>query len=231
MTSDPGTKPAGEMPTMAGEDMHLYDAVQYWESAQTALAHASLLKAAMGMQPDEAKRIVDVDLSQLPVLTPDHPQYYRQLETKLRIKTQNKSNRIQRYTIIMKQRTDVYTLFYKSAEPRAPIFARELREACDYTRDGLAGGYFDGVTAYRRVYAKLFADERTRMDVDFYNSAKEMQLKSRLPDKCSAEVFMSKAVSWIYKIHQALIRGRRPLVLRFHRQGQGNGGRGYGRLR
>ena len=98
MTSNQGTTPVGDMPIMAGEDMHLHDAVQFWESAQTALAHASLLKAAMGMQPDEAKRIVDVDLSQLPVLTPDHPQYYRQLETKLRIKTQNKSNRISRDT-------------------------------------------------------------------------------------------------------------------------------------
>ena len=41
----------------------------------------------------------------------------------------------------MKQRTDVYSAFYKSAEPKAPIFARELRELCDYARDSIAGGY------------------------------------------------------------------------------------------
>ena len=101
MAGTQGASPVGSMPTMQGEDMHLHDAVAYWESAQTALAHASLLKAAMGMVPDDARRIVDMDIKALPVLPPDHPQYYRQLETKLRIKTQNKANRIQRYSIIM----------------------------------------------------------------------------------------------------------------------------------
>ena len=156
MTSNQGTTPVGDMPIMAGEDMHLHDAVQFWESAQTALAHAKLLKAAMDMIPDDAKTIVDVDLSELPELPADHPQYYRQLETRLRIRTQNKANRIKRYSIIMSQRTDVYTMLYKSAEQKAPIFARELREACDYSRDGVAGGYFNGVTAYRMMYNKLF---------------------------------------------------------------------------
>ena len=74
------------MPTMTGEEMHLHEAVQFWENVQAALAHAMLLKAAMGMEPDEAKQIVDVDLNLLPVLPQDHPQYYRQLETKLCIR-------------------------------------------------------------------------------------------------------------------------------------------------
>ena len=112
------TTPAGEMPIMAGEDVRLHDAVQFWESAQAALAHAGLLKAAMGMEPDDAKQIVDLDLNQLHALAPEHPQYYRQVESILRIKTQNKSNRIRRYAIVMKQRTDVYTMFYKSAEAK-----------------------------------------------------------------------------------------------------------------
>ena len=95
------TLPAGAMPKFAGEDMRLHDAVAYWEGAQAALAHAGLLKSAMGMIPDDASRIVDINPSELPVLPPEHPQYYRQLETLLRIKTQNTSNRRQRYAIIM----------------------------------------------------------------------------------------------------------------------------------
>ena len=122
------------MPVMQGEEMHLHDAVQYWESTQAALAHAGLLKAAMGMEPDEASKIVDIDLDELPELPADHPGYERRLETRLRMRTQNKSNRRQRYAIIMRQRTSVYSMMYSSAEPKAPIFARELREACDYTR-------------------------------------------------------------------------------------------------
>ena len=54
------------MPEMSGEDMHLHEAVQFWESTQGFLAHAGLLKAAMGMEPDESEKIVDVDLRELP---------------------------------------------------------------------------------------------------------------------------------------------------------------------
>ena len=71
--------PAGTMPKFAGEEMRLHDAVAYWEGAQAALAHAGLLKSAMGMVPDDASKIVDIDPSELPVLPADHPQYYRQL--------------------------------------------------------------------------------------------------------------------------------------------------------
>ena len=99
MPSDQGNPPPDGMPVMVGEDMRLHDAVKFWESAQTALAHAGLLKTAMGLIPDEADQIVDLDLSELPVLPPDHPQYYRQLETMLKVKAQNKSNRIKRYAI------------------------------------------------------------------------------------------------------------------------------------
>ena len=108
------TSPAGTMPILPGEDLHLHDAVTYWESAQAALAHAGLLKAAMGMVPDDALKIVDMNIDELPDLAVDDRNYYRQLETKLRVKTQNKSNRRQRYAIIMKQRTDVYTMLYRS---------------------------------------------------------------------------------------------------------------------
>ena len=118
--------------------MHLHDAVQYWENLQAALAHATLLKAAMGMEPDESRKIVDINLNDLPILPDNHPQYERRLETRLRVKTQNRSNRRARYAIAMKQRTDVYTMLYQSAQSNAPMFARELREACDYTRLGCA---------------------------------------------------------------------------------------------
>ena len=129
MADHQGNTPHAGMPVMSGEEMHLHDAVAYWEAAQGALADAGLLKAAMGMEPDESRKIVDIDPNELPVLPPEHPQYYRQLETMLRIKTQNKSNRRQRYAIVMKQRTSVYSMMYQSAQPKAPIFARELREA------------------------------------------------------------------------------------------------------
>ena len=35
----------GEMPIMSSEEMHLHDAVAFWEAIQAALANAGLLKA------------------------------------------------------------------------------------------------------------------------------------------------------------------------------------------
>ena len=70
-----GALPTGSMPIMSGEDMRLHDAVQFWESAQAALAQGGLLKAAMGMEPDESNKIVDIDLRELPKLPDDHPGY------------------------------------------------------------------------------------------------------------------------------------------------------------
>ena len=78
--------PAGTMPQFAGEEMHLHDAVAYWESAQAALAYAGLLKTAMGMEPDDALKIVDIDLNKLPELQPGDCDYERRLETKQKIK-------------------------------------------------------------------------------------------------------------------------------------------------
>ena len=43
------------VPLLAGEEMRQHDAVEYWENIQAALAHAGLLKAAMGLEPDQAK--------------------------------------------------------------------------------------------------------------------------------------------------------------------------------
>ena len=54
------------------------------------------------------------------------------------------------------------------------------------------------------AYAKLFQAERTQADVDFYDTAKELQKKTALSDGCRANEFMLKAYAWIYKIRPHL---------------------------
>ena len=54
------------------------------------------------------------------------------------------------------------------------------------------------------VYAKLFQDERSQADVDFYDTAKTLQKKSQLSDGCRSSEFMAKAYAWIYKIRPHL---------------------------
>ena len=84
------------------------------------------------------------------------------------------------------------------------MFARELRESCDYARYGTPGGYFDGTLAFRMTYAKLFSGERTKSDREFYCAAEQLQRSSRLADGCKAEDFMAKAFAWIYRIRPHL---------------------------
>lgn len=84
------------------------------------------------------------------------------------------------------------------------MWALELREACDYSKIGVEGGHFDGTLAYKLAYAKLFQSERTQADIDFYDTAKQLQKKTLLADGCRASEFMAKAYAWIYKIRPFL---------------------------
>ena len=187
-----------------GENPRLHDSVQWWESSQTRFAASGLLTTAQGGAPTTAERIVDVPLDSLPDLPADHPHFEKRRETRIRTQAQNASNARQRFAIIMEGRTKVFAAIYQSAENSAPMFARELRERCDYARHGVDGGYFDGTLAYRIVYSKLFSTERTKADREFYKAAEQLQRSSRLSDGCKAEDFMRRAYAWIYKIRPHL---------------------------
>ena len=204
-STDSGSRrQAISLPHFPGENPVLHESVHYWELTQTKLATAGLSKAAEGKMPDKAASYVDTDLNELPVLPIDHRDHERRNEVRLAERKKNHTNRRKRYEITMEQRTAVFASLYESAEKAAPMFARELREACDYSRSGVDGGYFDGPLAYRIVYAKLFKPQRTQADEDFYDTAKTLQKKSALPDGCKASDFMSKAYAWIYKIRPHL---------------------------
>ena len=184
----------------------MHEAVQYWEDAQSALSGAGLLRVAQGLDPEEVEKYPVMDLDEIPALPVSDPGHHRRHETRARQKTLNASHRKLRYALVMKSRTAVYMAFYKSASKNAPVFARELREACDYSRDGVEGGYFDGVTAYRMAYEKLFRITRTEQDKDFYDVAKRLQKQNQLADGCRSTEFMTKAYAWIYKVRPRISR-------------------------
>lgn len=187
-----------------GENPHLHEAVKWWESTQARIAAAGLATTAAGGSPASSNSYVDVPLDSLPDLPSDHPQFERRRESRIRIQTQNAVNARRRYSIIMEGRTEIFSAFHMCAEETAPMFARELREACDYARYAVSGGYFDGTLAFRMAYQKLFAGERTKADREFYRAAEQLQRSSRLPDGCSSEEFMKKAFAWIYRIRPHL---------------------------
>ena len=134
-----------------GENPKTHESVHWWESSQTRIAAAGLQTTATGGAPTSALRIVDVPLDSLPELPVSHPQHERRHETRIRTQAQNAANTRQRYALIMEGRTKIFAAIYVSAEQSAPMFARELREQCDYARHGIDGGYFDGTEHWRIV--------------------------------------------------------------------------------
>ena len=201
------SKTALELLPFPGENPRQHEAVQWWESTHTRIAAAGLITTAKGGSPPAATRLVDVPLDSLPDLPRDHSNFERRRELRIRTQTQNAANARQRYSLTMEGRTTIFAAIYRSLETTAPMFARELRESCDYARHGVDGGYFDGTLAFRMSYAKLFAAERTKADREFYRAAELLQRSTRLPDGCRPEEFMKKAYAWIYKIRPHLAQG------------------------
>ena len=176
-----------------GESPVLHASVQWWESTQTKLAVAQLLQSANGKSPDAALRIQDTPLSEIPSLPIGDRDFHRREELRIAVRKKNAINRMDRRRIIMSERTAIFSAIYEAAEESAPMFARELRESCDYARlDESLAGYFDGSLAYSMSYSKLFQARRTQADVDFYDAAKQIQKKTVLSDGCKSSEFMAK---------------------------------------
>ena len=187
------SKGALELPEFPGESPRLHEAVQWWEVAQTRIASAGLSLVVTGGLPASAARIVDTPLDTLPDLPAHHPHFERRRELRVKMQIQNAANAKLRDALVLDGRTAVFIAIHHSAEASAPMFARELRERCDYSRHGYDGGHFDGTLAHRMAYSKLFDSERTKADREFYRTAEHLQRSSRLSDGCKAEDFMKKA--------------------------------------
>ena len=96
---------------------------------------------------------------------------------------------IQRYSIWMELRTGLFASIYNSAEESDPIFAQYIYESCDYRRLGLMEGHFDGELAFKMAHTHLFGEARSKADIEYYDLAKDIQKKSKLPVGCKAADF------------------------------------------
>ena len=108
----------------------------------------------------------------------------------------------------MEDRTVVYSAIDASLGANAKLFQRELRAVCNYAANGLVPpeeeGYMDGARAYNQVITRLFPEERTETDIEFYNAAVLRQRGSRLPDGCAGKAFYDKAYQFIVVITERL---------------------------
>ena len=148
---DPAT-----FPQHPGEDALAHAVQLYKEQVTASLAGMGLLSVAEGGLSDDAKCIVDVDLTTLPALPESHRDFHRREEARIRILTQNKANEERRFTLMMAAWTKIYSMYKRSTEVTAPVLSRELFELCDLSRtQGLTGGYYDGPRAHRIVHQRL----------------------------------------------------------------------------
>ncbi|KAL1530210.1 hypothetical protein AB1Y20_001125 [Prymnesium parvum] len=79
-------------PPFPGENPLQHEAHIWLEIAEARMASAGLLIVANGGTPAAARHIVDVPLDRLPPLPPDHRDYERRMETRIRIETENDKN-------------------------------------------------------------------------------------------------------------------------------------------
>ena len=129
----------------------------------------------------------DFPLELVPMLDEDHPRYVQRLDQRNKYIHANMINAAKRHNIIMDLRTALFASIYLCVEKNNPIFGRLLIEKCDYSRHcSSAGGHFDGSLAYNLLHLRLFGNARKKHDVKFYDIAKDIQAKSRLPDGCKA---------------------------------------------
>ena len=78
------------MPPFPGDDFHAHDAAAWLEQAEPRLGR--LMHVAQGHEPAAASAILDIDLGSLPELPPEHRDYHRRQETRIKVKAQNDAN-------------------------------------------------------------------------------------------------------------------------------------------
>ena len=192
-----------QLPQFPGDEFRAHEAAAWLEQAQPRLGR--LLHVAQGHEPPAATAIRDIDLSTLPALPETHRDHNRRLELRIKVQAQNDANATRRFTITMEAWTDLYVALKACTEKSAPLFSRQLKEACDLSvTHGVAGGYQDGPRAWRAVLGKLTGDERTEADKDFYRTAERLQRASRLPDGCPAIEYSKKALAFLIHIRPHL---------------------------
>jgi len=200
-----------QFPPFPGENPLQHEAHIWLEIAEARLASAGLLIVANGGTPAAARHILDVPLDQLPPLPPDHRDFERRIETRIRIETENRKNAARRYDLTMAAWTSIYAALKECTARTAPLLSRELLDVCDLSLAGVADGYFDGPRAWRMAVHRLAGEERTKQDKEYYRTAESLQRSKPLPDGCSAAEYSKRALAYLVHIKPHLPYSSSPL--------------------
>ena len=194
------------LPAFPGEDLLAHGGTLWIEQAEARMG--TLLAVAQGHSPARNQRIVDFDLTALPMLPIGDAGYQRRLETRIRYQTQNDSNVRSRFDNTMDDWATIYVGLKVCTETTAPMLSRELKELCDLSvTAGLPGGSYDGPRAWRHVLDKIRGGQRSEADKDFYRKAERTQRDHHLPDGCPAAAYAKKALAFLTHIKPNLAQG------------------------
>ena len=194
------------LPAFPGEDLLAHEGTLWIEQAEARLG--TLLAVAQGHPPARNARLVDIDLTALPLLPIGDAGYARRLELRIRYQSQNDANVRARFDNTMEDWTTIYTGLKVCTETTAPMLSRELKELCDLSATaGLPGGNYDGPRAWRHVLDKIRGGQRTATDKDFYRKAERTQRDHHLPDGCAAAAYAKKALAFLIHIKPNLAQG------------------------
>ena len=187
------------LPKITSEHPLRHNADAWLKSAKNILG--PLLAVAEGQTPAAARRIIDVDLRMMPELPSEHRDYERRNEVRLRARLQNEKNQLDRFLIIMQERTLVYEALATAAEGGAPVLFETIRTRCDLSFHGPEYiGYRDGPRAWRIVLLRMNAP-RDAIDKSFYRTAVTLILDHKLQDGSSADEFSLRALRFVTRVN------------------------------
>ena len=188
-----------------GESFLAHNAKTWQEQARARLAAKHLLGVAEGLPPPANESIVDVDLTALPALPPDHHGYERRLEIRTSILAKNKANAKKRLRVTLDAWTALYVAVKTCTERTAPVLSKDIEDACDLSkRDPTLLGYYDGPLAWRMALNKMSDEQRSKDNGDFYRSAERIQRATSLPDGCKGDEYSKKALAFLVHINPFL---------------------------
>jgi len=179
------------------------------------LAENGLLALAKtGAAPARVESLIDMDMDEIPELSPGAAGYESRRALRAQYKMKNAQNDKQRVRFCCEDATKIYTMLYKCAEVANKTLAAGMLCRCNMAtqeeREPIPGhsfeGHWDGRMAYRLLYNKLFACARSEADKALYLAALEVQEKHHLPDHCPVSMFEEKAYTFQHNIAPHLAR-------------------------
>ena len=175
------------------------------------MAAAGLLEVARGGEHPSFKEMSVKPMHLLPPLPPNTtPSYARILEMHVSWAAHNRKVENHKATMQLIYADQVYASIEAACKKTAPLFHEKLRDACDYAKTRpeypMLNGHFDGARGWAMLMIHLAPKVRTREDREFYNAARDLQLKHHLPDHCHVKQFRDKALAFATKINPGLVQ-------------------------